>query len=149
MHGRCCGEPENPSRSTQRVMVNHSEVRGVSPRTASKLDETSGTGVHVRVLVVEDERRMAAALRRGLLAEGFAVDLAHNGIDGLHQAREGGYDAIVLDVMLPGLSGYRVCERLRQEQNWVPILILSAKDGEYDQADGLNLGADDYLTKPF
>ena len=103
----------------------------------------------MRVLVVEDERRMAAALRQGLLAEGFAVDLAHNGVDGLHQAREGGYDAIVLDVMLPGLSGYRVCERLRQEQNWVPILILSAKDGEYDQADGLNLGADDYLTKPF
>ena len=103
----------------------------------------------MRVLVVEDERRMAAALRQGLLAEGFAVDLAHNGVDGLHQAREGGYDAIVLDVMLPGLSGYRVCERLRQEQNWVPILILSAKDGEYDQADGLNIGADDYLTKPF
>ncbi|HEY0543130.1 MAG TPA: response regulator transcription factor [Actinoallomurus sp.] len=98
---------------------------------------------------MEDERRMAAALRQGLLAEGFAVDLVHNGVDGLHQAREGGYDAIVLDVMLPQMSGYRVCELLRQEQNWVPILILSAKDGEYDQADGLNLGADDYLTKPF
>ncbi|MCW2945302.1 MAG: DNA-binding response regulator [Actinoallomurus sp.] len=103
----------------------------------------------MRVLVVEDERRMAAALQQGLQAEGFAVDLAHDGVDGLHQAREGGYDAIVLDVMLPKLSGYRVCERLRQEQNWVPILILSAKDGEYDQADGLDLGADDYLTKPF
>jgi DNA-binding response OmpR family regulator len=103
----------------------------------------------VRVLVVEDERRMAAALQQGLQAEGFAVDLAHDGVDGLHQAREGGYDAIVLDVMLPKLSGYRVCERLRQEKNWVPILILSAKDGEYDQADGLDLGADDYLTKPF
>ncbi|WP_433174233.1 response regulator transcription factor [Actinoallomurus sp. CA-150999] len=103
----------------------------------------------MRVLVVEDERRMADALRRGLQAEGFAVDLAHDGVDGLHLAREGGYDAVVLDIMLPGLSGYRVCERLRQEQNWVPILILSAKDGEYDQADGLDLGADDYLTKPF
>jgi DNA-binding response OmpR family regulator len=103
----------------------------------------------VRVLVVEDERRLASALRTGLMAEGFAVDLAHNGVDGLHQAREGGYDAIVLDVMLPGLSGYTICERLRQEGNWVPILILSAKDGEYDQADGLDLGADDYLTKPF
>jgi DNA-binding response OmpR family regulator len=103
----------------------------------------------MRVLVVEDERRLAAALRTGLMAEGFAVDLAHNGVDGLHQAREGGYDAIVLDVMLPGLSGYAICERLRQESNWVPILILSAKDGEYDQADGLDLGADDYLTKPF
>jgi DNA-binding response OmpR family regulator len=103
----------------------------------------------MRVLVVEDERRLAAALRQGLLAEGFAVDLAHNGVDGLHQAREGGYDAIVLDVMLPGLSGYKICEQLRREDNWVPILILSAKDGEYDQADGLDLGADDYLTKPF
>jgi DNA-binding response OmpR family regulator len=92
---------------------------------------------------------MAAALRQGLQAEGFAVDLVHNGVDGLHEAREGGYDAVVLDVMLPGLSGYRICEQLRGEQNWVPILILSAKDGEYDQADGLDLGADDYLTKPF
>ena len=103
----------------------------------------------MRVLVVEDERRLAAAVRRGLQAEGFAVDLAHDGPNGLHLAREGGYDAVVLDVMLPGLSGYRVCERLRAEENWVPILILSAKDGEYDQADGLDLGADDYLTKPF
>jgi DNA-binding response OmpR family regulator len=103
----------------------------------------------VRVLVVEDEKRLAAALRQGLQAEGFAVDLAHDGEDGLHQAREGGYDAVVLDVMLPKLSGYRICEQLRGERNWVPILILSAKDGEYDQADGLDLGADDYLTKPF
>src|SRR6266446_1556506 len=103
----------------------------------------------VRVLVVEDERRLASAVRRGLTAEGFVVDVAHDGVDGLHLAREGGYDAVVLDVMLPGLSGYRVCERLRAEENWVPILILSAKDGEYDLADGLDLGADDYLTKPF
>jgi DNA-binding response OmpR family regulator len=103
----------------------------------------------VRVLVVEDERRLAAAVRRGLAAEGFAVDLAHNGEDGLHAAREGGYDAVVLDLMLPRISGYRVCQQLRAEENWVPILILSAKDGEYDQADGLDLGADDYLTKPF
>ncbi|MFC6087103.1 response regulator transcription factor [Sphaerisporangium aureirubrum] len=103
----------------------------------------------MRVLVVEDERRMAAALRRGLQAEGFAVDLAHDGEDGLHLAREGDYDVVVLDIMLPGLSGYKVCERLRAEENWVPILMLSAKDGEYDLADGLDLGADDYLTKPF
>ncbi len=103
----------------------------------------------MRVLVVEDERRLAAAVRVGLQAEGFAVDLAHDGEDGLHLAREGGYDAVVLDIMLPRLSGYKVCERLRAEDNWVPILILSAKDGEYDQADGLDLGADDYLTKPF
>jgi DNA-binding response OmpR family regulator len=103
----------------------------------------------VRVLVVEDERRLAAAVRRGLSAEGFAVDVAYDGEDGLHSAREGGYDAIVLDLMLPKISGYRVCQQLRAEKNWVPILILSAKDGEYDQADGLDLGADDYLTKPF
>jgi DNA-binding response OmpR family regulator len=103
----------------------------------------------MRVLVVEDEQRLAAAVRRGLNAEGFVVDLAHNGVDGLHMARQGGYDAVVLDLMLPGLSGYKVCEQLRAERNWVPVLILSAKDGEYDQADGLDLGADDYLTKPF
>jgi DNA-binding response OmpR family regulator len=103
----------------------------------------------VRVLVVEDERRLAAAVRRGLQAEGFAVDLAYNGEDGLHLARQGDYDALVLDLMLPKLSGYKVCQRLRAEENWVPILILSAKDGEYDLADGLDLGADDYLTKPF
>ena len=103
----------------------------------------------MRVLVVEDEVRLAQALQRGLRAEGFSVDLAHDGIDGLHLAREGGYDAVVLDVMLPGLTGYRVCEALRAEQNWVPVLMLSAKDGEYDEADGLDLGADDYLTKPF
>jgi len=101
------------------------------------------------VLVVEDERRLASAVRRGLTAEGFVVDVAHDGVDGLHLAREGGYDAVVLDLMLPGLSGYQVCERLRAERNWVPVLILSAKDGEYDQADGLDLGADDYMTKPF
>jgi DNA-binding response OmpR family regulator len=103
----------------------------------------------VRVLVVEDERRLAGAVQRGLKAEGFAVDLAFDGADGLHLAREGAYDAVVLDLMLPKLSGYQVCERLRAEENWVPVLILSAKDGEYDQADGLDLGADDYLTKPF
>ncbi|MEV4186776.1 response regulator transcription factor [Streptosporangium canum] len=103
----------------------------------------------MRVLVVEDERRMAAALQRGLQAEGFAVDLAHDGEDGLHLARQGDYDVVVLDIMLPRLSGYNVCKHLRAEENWVPILMLSAKDGEYDMADGLDLGADDYLTKPF
>jgi DNA-binding response OmpR family regulator len=103
----------------------------------------------MRVLVVEDERRMAAALQRGLQAEGFAVDLAHDGEDGLHMARQGEYDVVVLDIMLPKISGYNVCKQLRAEENWVPILMLSAKDGEYDMADGLDLGADDYLTKPF
>ncbi|SEH03216.1 DNA-binding response regulator, OmpR family, contains REC and winged-helix (wHTH) domain [Nonomuraea solani] len=103
----------------------------------------------MRVLVVEDERRMAAALQRGLQAEGFAVDLAHDGEEGLYAARQGDYDVVVLDIMLPRLSGYNVCKQLRAEENWVPILMLSAKDGEYDMADGLDLGADDYLTKPF
>ena len=103
----------------------------------------------VRLLIVEDEVRLAAALQRGLATEGFAVDLAHDGVSGLELAAGGGYDAVVLDVMLPGLSGYRVCQELRAAGNWVPVLMLSAKDGEYDQADGLDVGADDYLTKPF
>jgi two-component system OmpR family response regulator len=103
----------------------------------------------VRLLVVEDEERLAGALRRGLQAEGFAVDLAGDGLAGLEMARHGGYDAMILDVMLPGLSGYRVVRQLRAEEHWLPVLMLSAKDGEYDQADGLDCGADDYLTKPF
>ncbi|PSL03697.1 DNA-binding response OmpR family regulator [Haloactinopolyspora alba] len=103
----------------------------------------------MRVLVVEDERGLARALKRGLSAEGFAVELAADGLDGLHLARENDYDVVVLDIMLPSLSGYMVCRTLRDEDNWVPILMLSAKDGEYDQADGLDVGADDYLTKPF
>jgi two-component system OmpR family response regulator len=103
----------------------------------------------VRLLVVEDEMRMAHALQRGLQAEGFAVDVAGTGPNGLEMARHGGYDAVILDIMLPGLSGYRVVQALRAEKNWVPVLMLSAKDGEYDQADGLDCGADDYLTKPF
>ncbi|MFI7154889.1 response regulator transcription factor [Micromonospora chalcea] len=103
----------------------------------------------MRVLVVEDETRLAAALRRGLSAEGFAVDVAATGPAGLDAARHGEYDAMILDVMLPGLSGYEVVRRLRAEQRWLPVLMLSAKDGEYDQADGLDCGADDYLTKPF
>jgi two-component system, OmpR family, response regulator len=103
----------------------------------------------VRVLVVEDEERLAVALRRGLQAEGFAVDIALDGQDGLDKARHGDYDAMILDVMLPRLSGYRVVRQLRAERKWLPVLMLSAKDGEYDQADGLDCGADDYLTKPF
>src|SRR3982750_3307464 len=103
----------------------------------------------VRLLVVEDEARLAAALQRGLPAEGFAVEVAGDGQDGLEMARHGGYDAMILDVMLPRLSGYRIVRQLRAENNWVPVLMLSAKDGEYDQADGLDSGADDYLTKPF
>jgi two-component system, OmpR family, response regulator len=103
----------------------------------------------VRLLVVEDEARLATALQRGLQAEGFAVDVAADGPTGLERARHGSYDAMILDVMLPGLSGYRVVRQLRAEERWLPVLMLSAKDGEYDQADGLDCGADDYLTKPF
>jgi two-component system, OmpR family, response regulator len=103
----------------------------------------------MRVLVVDDEKRLAASLRIGLQAEGFAVDVAHDGIDGLWLARENEYDAIVLDLMLPGVNGYKVCETLRAEQNWTPVLMLTAKDGEWDQVEGLDTGADDYLTKPF
>jgi two-component system OmpR family response regulator len=103
----------------------------------------------VRLLLVEDEERLATALQRGLQAEGFVVDLAADGPTGLDMARHGGYDAMILDVMLPGLSGYRVVRQLRAESRWLPVLMLSAKDGEYDQADGLDCGADDYLTKPF
>ena len=103
----------------------------------------------MRLLIVEDETRLASALQRGLANEGFTVDVAHSGPDGLHAALEGDFDALILDIMLPGMSGYRIIEQLRAEQNWVPILMLTAKDGEYDEADALDLGADDYLTKPF
>ena len=103
----------------------------------------------MRILVVEDEQRMAAGLRAGLEAEGFAVDVASNGVDGLWLARERPPDAIVLDIMLPGLNGYVICRTLRAEQVWTPILMLTAKDGEWDQVEALDTGADDYLTKPF
>jgi two-component system, OmpR family, response regulator len=103
----------------------------------------------MRILVVEDERRLAAGLRNGLEAEGFAVDVALDGTDGLWLAREHPYDAIVLDIMLPGVNGYKVCEALRGEGIWTPILMLTAKDGEWDEVEALDTGADDYLTKPF
>jgi two-component system OmpR family response regulator len=102
----------------------------------------------VRLLVVEDEPSFAHALRRGLAADGFTVDIAATGPDGLRVARDGAYDAVLLDLMLPGMSGYDVVRSLRAEENWVPVLILSAKDGVHDQADGLDCGADDYLVKP-
>ncbi len=103
----------------------------------------------MRVLLVEDEARMAAAVVRGLSAEGFVVDHVADGQAGLEAARFGAYDVVVLDIMLPRMSGYTVVKTLRAEQNWVPVLLLTAKDGEYDEADGLDYGADDYLTKPF
>jgi two-component system, OmpR family, response regulator len=103
----------------------------------------------MRLLVVEDEKRLAAGLRKGLEAEGFAVDVVHNGTDGIWMARENPFDAIILDVMLPGANGYQVCSTLRSEGNWTPILMLTAKDGVWDEVEGLDTGADDYLTKPF
>jgi two-component system OmpR family response regulator len=103
----------------------------------------------VRVLVVEDEEHLAEGLRVGLVAEGFATDVATNGTDALWMAREHAYDAIVLDILLPGLNGYRVCAKLREEGDWTPILMLTAKDGEFDEAEALDTGADDFVTKPF
>ncbi|MFF8915115.1 response regulator transcription factor [Streptomyces sp. NPDC015032] len=103
----------------------------------------------MRLLIVEDEKRLAMSLAGGLTAEGFAVDVVHDGPEGLHRAAEGAYDLVVLDIMLPGMNGYRVCAALRAAGHEVPILMLTAKDGEYDEAEGLDIGADDYLTKPF
>lgn len=103
----------------------------------------------MRVLIIEDEKLLAAGLRNGLVAEGFAVDVAHDGVDGLWRAREHPYDCVVLDLMLPGINGYAVCQTMRREGIWTPVLMLTAKDGEWDQVEGLDSGADDYLTKPF
>ncbi len=103
----------------------------------------------MRILLVEDERPLAETLRRGLEAEHFAVELAFDGNDGLWLAQEHPFDAIVLDIMLPGMNGYKVCAALREAGNWTPVLMLTAKDGELDEAEELDTGADDYVTKPF
>lgn len=103
----------------------------------------------MRVLVVEDEVHLAESIRQGLTVEGFNVDVVHNGVDGLWSGTENRYDAIVLDIMLPELNGYAVLEQLRAREVWTPVLMLTAKDGELDQADAFDIGADDYLTKPF
>jgi len=103
----------------------------------------------MKVLLIEDDRKLAAAVARGLQAEGFRVAVAVDGHDGLWQAREGAHDLIVLDIMLPGRNGYQICGDLRTEGIWTPILMLTAKDGDLDEAEALDTGADDYLTKPF
>jgi two-component system OmpR family response regulator len=103
----------------------------------------------VRILVVEDDDGVAAGVRRGLEAEGFAVEIRGDGAVGLDAARSGRFDLVVLDIMLPALNGYRVCRDLREGGDWTPVLMLTAKSGEFDEAEGLELGADDYLTKPF
>jgi two-component system OmpR family response regulator len=112
-------------------------------------DRSAVHAVGMRILVVEDEEGIASSLKIGLEADGFAVDLAATGIDGLWMAQNNPYAVVVLDIMLPGLNGYLVCKQLRDEGNWTPILMLTAKDGDLDEAEGLVTGADDYLTKPF
>jgi two-component system, OmpR family, response regulator len=103
----------------------------------------------VRVLVIEDEPKMVELLRRGLVEEGYAVDVAVEGLDGFGTAVSRSYDAVVLDVMLPGISGFEVCRRLRRDGVWVPVLMLTARGAVADRVSGLDGGADDYLTKPF
>lgn len=103
----------------------------------------------MKVLLVEDERRLAASIRKGLLDDGFLTEIAGDGEEGLWLASSQAFDVIVLDIMLPKLNGFAVCRRLRDQSNWTPILMLTAKDGEYDIAEALDTGADDYLTKPF
>ncbi|OBI13599.1 MULTISPECIES: response regulator transcription factor [unclassified Mycobacterium] len=103
----------------------------------------------MRVLLVEDEARLSATLARGLEAEGFVVVNVGTGVDGLREAVENSFDVVVLDIMLPGQSGYEVLRRMRARNVWTPVLMLTAKDGEYDETDAFDLGADDYLTKPF
>lgn len=103
----------------------------------------------MKVLIVEDEPLLASTLTVGLRAEGFSVVAVGNGVDGLRQAIENEFDVVLLDIMLPGLSGYEVLRRMRTREVWTPVMMLTAKDGEYDQTDAFDLGADDYLTKPF
>jgi len=103
----------------------------------------------MKVLIVEDDKKVATAVRRGLEGEGFTVDTAFDGETGLWMATEGSFDVIVLDIMLPGRNGYRVCADLREQGDWTPILMLTAKNGDLDEAEALDTGADDYLTKPF
>jgi two-component system OmpR family response regulator len=109
----------------------------------------SPKGPPVKLLLVEDDTKIAAAIVRGLRAEGFAVEVANNGVDGLWTATEGHFDVIVLDIMLPGRNGFEVCADLRRAGDWTPILMLTAKSGDLDEAEALDTGADDYLTKPF
>jgi DNA-binding response OmpR family regulator len=103
----------------------------------------------VRLLLVEDEDRLAAAIADGLAAEGFTVDAVRSGADGLWRAIEGQYAAVILDILLPDMSGHEICAELRARKNWVPILMLTARDGDRDQAEALDIGADDFLSKPF
>jgi DNA-binding response OmpR family regulator len=103
----------------------------------------------VRALVIEDDVAVATGVQRCLVSDGFEVDLVHDGAQGLAWTRQHQFDLIVLDILLPSMNGYRVCESIRSDENWTPILMLTAKSGDHDVAEGLELGADDFLTKPF
>ncbi len=103
----------------------------------------------MKLLLIEDDTKIAAAVKRGLEAEGFRVEVSLDGADGLWRATEGTYDLLVVDLMLPGRNGFQICADLRAAGDWTPILVLTAKDGELDEAEALDTGADDYLTKPF
>jgi DNA-binding response OmpR family regulator len=103
----------------------------------------------LRVLIVEDEKGLAESMRRGLVGDELVFDVVHDGVSGLWTASEFSYDVAILDIMLPGMNGYDVLKRIRERENWTPVIMLTAKDGEYDQTEAFDLGADDYLTKPF
>lgn len=103
----------------------------------------------MKLLLIEDDTKIALAVKRGLEAEGFTVEVSHDGDDGVWRATEGSHDLIILDLMLPGRSGFRVCADVRAAGIWTPILVLTAKDGDLDETEALDTGADDYLTKPF
>jgi len=105
--------------------------------------------VTVKLLLVDDDTALTSSLQRGLQAEGFVIDVSADGLDALWRAEEASYGAIILDIMLPGRNGFAVCAELRKRGDWTPILMLTAKDGDLDQAEALDTGADDYLTKPF
>ena len=103
----------------------------------------------MKLLLIEDDRQIASAVTRGLEGDGFTVEVAFDGTDGLWMATEGSYDALIVDLMLPGTNGFLICKALRERQIWTPVLVLTAKDGDLDEAEALDTGADDYLTKPF
>lgn len=103
----------------------------------------------MKLLLIEDDRRIATAIKRGLEGEGFTVDVAFDGTDGLWRATEHNFDGLIVDLMLPGTNGFKICQTLREAGDWTPILVLTAKDGEFDETEALDTGADDYLTKPF
>lgn len=103
----------------------------------------------MKLLLIEDDKKIATAVKRGLEGDGFTVEVAFDGTNGLWMATEGSYDVLIVDLMLPGKNGFVICRELREKQNWTPILVLTAKDGDLDEAEALDTGADDYLTKPF